>query len=108
MVAWLVDSVMVVSAVVSFMVAMAADFMITMAADFAIATSAASHFLAEGPTPMTTMTTTRTIRTAMAIHTMTMVVATSFSDACTPLMVGAYAPLRCAVDGPQCIDAVRL
>jgi hypothetical protein len=71
----------VVSAAVSFMVAMAADFMITMAADFmiAIATSTASDFLAEGSTRMTTMTTTPTIRmtttttppirTAIAIHT---------------------------------------
>jgi hypothetical protein len=38
---------------------------------------------------------------------MTTVIATWFGDVCTPLMVGACSPFRCAVDGLSHINVDR-
>jgi hypothetical protein len=91
-------------AVVDFMVAWLAD---SAAVDFIFAASGAVSGLGEDSTPMTTTMTMLTTRMDTTIHTMTMAVAMSFGDTCTPRMVGACAPFRCAVDGLRYIGVDR-
>jgi hypothetical protein len=100
-VAWLADSMVVVSMVAALRVdsTMVADSTIGMDSTTATSGTASDSATAAATTRTTIMTTTAT-----TIHTLTTAIAMWFSGACTLRMAGAGDPFKSAVDGRSWID----